>query len=125
MSGIGPAPVGSMAMKDVRALDPWAAHGRRTKPRVAASPRSMVPAGRVGWLRCGSSYWRRGCKAPWCRAGVTQKRLDHANIDILLEEVRGEAVALCRYRHKRHSSECPIIPSEALERAKIQAIHGV
>jgi site-specific recombinase XerD len=25
----------------------------------------------------------------------------------------------------RHNSECPIIPSEALEGAKIQAIHGV
>jgi hypothetical protein len=25
----------------------------------------------------------------------------------------------------RHNSECPIIPSEALEDAKIQAIHGV
>jgi hypothetical protein len=62
MPGIGSAPVGSMAMKDLCDLQPWAAHGRRTKPPVAASPRSMVPAGRVGWLRCGSSYWRRGCK---------------------------------------------------------------
>jgi site-specific recombinase XerD len=25
----------------------------------------------------------------------------------------------------RHNSECPIIPSEALEGAKIRAIHGV
>jgi len=49
MPGIGAAPVGPMAMKDVRDLQPRAAHGRRATPRVAASPRSMVPAGRVGW----------------------------------------------------------------------------
>jgi hypothetical protein len=50
MSGIGPAPVGPMAMKDVCDLQLRAAHGRRATPRVAASPRSMVRAGRVGWL---------------------------------------------------------------------------
>ena len=32
MPGIGPAPVGSMAMKDVCDLQPRAAHGRRAKP---------------------------------------------------------------------------------------------
>src|SRR5712675_476169 len=58
ISGVGPAPVGPMAMKDVCDL----------QPRVAAFPRSKVPAGRAGWLRPGSWYWRRGCKAPWCRA---------------------------------------------------------
>src|SRR6516162_2229255 len=68
MPGIGPAPVGPMAMKDVCDLQPRAAHGRPARPRVAACPGSMVPAGRVGWLRSGSSYWRRGCTAPWCRA---------------------------------------------------------
>src|SRR5260370_34850480 len=30
-----------------------------------------------------------------------------------------------RIHDLRHNSECPIIPSEALEGAKIQAIHGV
>src|ERR1700740_845921 len=68
MSGIGSAPVGSMAMKDVCDLQPRAAHGRPASPRVAASPPSMVGPGRVGWLRHGSWYWRRGCKAPSCRA---------------------------------------------------------
>src|SRR5215469_15790456 len=66
MPGIGSAPVGSMAIKDVGDLQLRAAH-RLARPRVAVSLRSMVPAGRVGWLRSGSSYWRRGCKAPWCR----------------------------------------------------------
>src|SRR5438128_11353051 len=68
MPGIGATPVGSMAMKDVCDLQPRAAHGRPATPRVAACPASIVPAGRVGWLRSGWSYWRRGCKAPWCRA---------------------------------------------------------
>src|ERR1700747_111558 len=68
MSGIGPAPVGPMAMKDVCDLQLRAAHRRPATPQVAASPRSMVRVGRVGWLRPGSWYWRRGCKAPSCRA---------------------------------------------------------
>src|SRR6516162_1022136 len=68
MPGIGSTPVGSMAMKDVCELQPRAAHRRPASPRVVACPGSIVPAGRVGWLRSGSSYWRRGCKAPWCRA---------------------------------------------------------
>jgi hypothetical protein len=38
------------------------------RPPVAASPRSMLRAGRVGWLRPGSWCWRRECKAPLCRA---------------------------------------------------------
>ena len=49
MSGIGPAPVGPMAMKDVCDLQPRAAHGRPATPRVAASRRSRVRAGRAGW----------------------------------------------------------------------------
>ena len=38
MSGIGSAPVGSMAMKDVCDLQPRAAHRRPASPRVGASP---------------------------------------------------------------------------------------
>src|SRR5258708_19605968 len=68
MPGIGSAPVSPRAMKDVCDLQPRAAHRRPATPRVAASPGSMVRAGRVGWLRPGSWYWRRGCKAPSCRA---------------------------------------------------------
>ena len=67
MPGIGSAPVGSMAMKDVCDLQPRAAHDRPAMRRVAVSRRSMVPAGRGGWLRPGLWYWRRGCKALWCR----------------------------------------------------------
>src|SRR5712671_5534225 len=68
MPGIGATPVGSMAMKDVCDLQPRAAHGHPATPRVAACPASIVPAGRVGWLRSGWSYSRRGCRVPSCRA---------------------------------------------------------
>src|SRR5215472_9120202 len=92
MSGIGPAPVGTMAMKDVCDLQLRAAHGRRARPRVAACPGSIVLAGRVGWLRSGSSYGDAGVKRRGVERGVPQKCLNHTNIDILFEQMRGEAV---------------------------------
>ncbi len=100
MPGVGLAPGGSMAMKDVCDLQPRAAHGRPATCRIAVSRRSMVRAGRGGWLQPGSWYWRRGCKAPWCRVwhGPEVSELD-ANIDILLEEVGGETVLQCVWRH--------------------------
>jgi hypothetical protein len=42
MPGIGSAPVGSMAMKDVCDLQPRAAHRRPATSRVSDPPRSMV-----------------------------------------------------------------------------------
>src|SRR5258707_13322203 len=36
-----------------------------------------------------------GVKRRRVELGVTQKRLNHANIDILLEQMRGEAVPQC------------------------------
>ena len=68
MPAIGPAPGGAVAMKDVCDLQPRAAHRRRATLRVSASPQAAVRAGRAGWSRCGSWYWRRACKGPWCRA---------------------------------------------------------
>src|SRR5262249_47665400 len=85
-------------IKDVCDLQPRVAHGRPVRPRVGASSRSMVPAGRVGWLRYGSWHWRRGYKAPWCRAWRDPEGLNRTHIDILLEEVRGEAVPQCMRR---------------------------
>ena len=93
MPGIGSAPVGSMAMKDVCDLQPRAAHGRRL------SLRSRPPLDQwcepVEWAGYGpdrgigdAGVTRRGVEL-----GMTQKRLDHANINILFEEMRGEAVA--------------------------------
>jgi len=93
MPGIGSAPVGSMAMKDVCDLQPRAAHGRRL------SLRSRPPLDQwcepVEWAGYGPD--RRigdaGVKRRGVELGMTQKRLDHANINILFEEMRGEAVA--------------------------------
>src|SRR5258707_13634443 len=39
-----------------------------------------------------------GVKRRCVELGVTQKRLNHANIDILLEQMRGEAVPQCVWR---------------------------
>ena len=100
MPGIGSAPVGSMAMKDVCDLQRRAAHRRPASLRVAASPRSngCEP---VEWAGYGTD--RRigdaGIKRRGVELGVTQERLDHANIDILLEKVRGEAVPQRVWRH--------------------------
>src|SRR5271169_3937302 len=68
MPGIGFAPGGPMAVKDVCDLQPRAAHRRRATLRVLASPQAAARAGRAGWSRYGSWCWRRGCKEPWCRA---------------------------------------------------------
>src|SRR4051812_9672984 len=54
--GIGSPPIGSMAMEDVRDLQPMAAHGRRSTLRVSLSPRLAMRAGRAGRSRCGSWY---------------------------------------------------------------------
>src|SRR5437879_12213551 len=68
MPGIGLAPGGAMVMKDVGDLQPRAAHRRPARLRVSASPRAVARAGRAGWSRCGSWWWRRGCNGPWCQA---------------------------------------------------------
>jgi hypothetical protein len=94
LSGIGPAPVGPMAMKDV--CDPN--FGRRTAARLRLGSRPPVDQ------RCKPVEWagygpdRRIGDAGVKRRGVefrmAQKCLNHANIDILLEDVRGETVPL-------------------------------
>src|SRR5216683_2551160 len=68
MPGIGLAPDGAMVMKDVGDLQPRAAHRRWARLRLSVSSRPQARAGRAGWLRCGSWWWRRGCNGPWCRA---------------------------------------------------------
>src|SRR5215472_12443951 len=92
MPGIGSAPVRSVAIKDVCDLQPRAAHGRRldfgsrspvdqwceTVEGAGYSPDRGI--GDAGVKRCGVEF------------GMAQKCLDHANIDILLEEVRSETV---------------------------------
>lgn len=48
MPRIGPAPGGAVVTQDVGDLQPGAAHGRRVRPPVSASPRGADRAGRGG-----------------------------------------------------------------------------
>ena len=92
MPGIGSAPVGSMAMKDVCDLQPWAAHGRQadfgSRPPLDQWCEPVERAGYGPDRRIGDA----GVKRRGVELGMAQKRLDHANIDILFEQMRGEAV---------------------------------
>src|SRR5271168_4837592 len=92
MPSIGLAPGGPMAVKDVGDLQPRAAHRRRTTLRVSASLRAAVRAGRAGWSRCGSWYWRRAYKGPWCRVGMAEQHLDDADVGVLFQQMCGKAV---------------------------------
>ena len=99
MPGIGSAPVGSMAMKDVCDLQPGAANGGPATPRVAASRRSMVPTVEGAGYGPDRGIRDAGVKRRGVELGMAQKCLNHANIDILLEEVGGEAVPQRVRRH--------------------------
>ena len=92
MPVIGATPVGSMAMKDVCDLQPRAAHGRRldfgSRPPLDQRCQPVERAGYGSDRRIGDA----GVKRRGVELGVTQKCLNHANIDILLKQMRGEAV---------------------------------
>src|SRR6516164_5716471 len=99
MPGMGSAPARSMAMKDVCDSSP----GRRTVARLSVRSRPPVDQ----WCEPveGAGYGPdrgigdTGVKRRGVEFGMTQERLNHANIDILLEEVRGEAVPQRVRRH--------------------------
>ena len=99
MPGIGPAPIGPVAMQDVCDLQPRAAHGRRATPRVAAPLDQWCEPVEWAGYRPDRPIGDAGVKRRGVELGMTQKRLNHANIDILLEEVRGEAVPQRVWRH--------------------------
>src|SRR5580692_2520311 len=99
MPGIGSTPVGSMAMKDVCDLQPRAAHrprlGLRSRPPLGQCYEPVEWAGYGPDRGVGDASVKRRC----VELGVTQKSLNHANIDILLEQMRGEAVPQRVWRH--------------------------
>src|SRR6201993_1938402 len=99
MPGIGSTPVGSMAMKDVCDLQPRAAHrprlGLRSRPPLGQCYEPVEWAGYGPDRGIGDASVKRRC----VELGVTQKRLNHANIDILLKQMRSEAVPQRVWRH--------------------------
>ena len=69
---------------------------RSARPRVAASRASRSSGAGYGPDR---AVGDTGVKRRGVKLGMAQQCLDHANIDILLEEVRGKAVPQRVRRH--------------------------
>ena len=93
LSGIGPPPIGPMAMEDVRDLQPLAAHGRRLVsgscpllgPRREPVERADDAADRgIGDARV---------KGGGVELGMAEQDLDDADVGVLFQEVRGKAVS--------------------------------
>jgi len=105
MSSIGPTPVGSMARKA-----PWRAKtsatssfGRRTAGRLSLGSRPSVDQGCEPVEGAGCGPDRRvgdaGVKRRGVKLGMAQQCLDHANIDLLLKQMRGKTVPQRVRRH--------------------------
>ena len=99
MAGMGRAPSGAMAMEDVGDLQRGAAHRRRftlrSHPFLRQQPdpveRAHDGANRVG----GDAGIERG----GVELGVPEQYLDDADVDVLFQQMRGEAVAQRVRRH--------------------------
>ena len=85
---------GPMATKDVRDLQLWAAHRRPATPRVAASLDQWCNPVEWAGYSPDRAVGDAGVKRRGVEFVVAQQGLDDANIDILFEQMGGEAVAL-------------------------------
>src|SRR5450631_2596473 len=99
MTGIGFTPRRSVVAENIRDLQPWTRHARRASggrlglfelARDAIERAHDLPDGIGGDAR----IERRGVEL-----GVPQQDLDHPNVDILLQQVGGKAVAERMRRH--------------------------
>src|SRR3954452_3337804 len=92
MPGIGAAPLGPMAMKEVRDLQPRAAHGRW----LASGSRSLLDPRREAVERAGYAADRgvgdTRVKRGGVELGVPEQNLNDPNVGVLFQEMRGEAV---------------------------------
>ena len=83
MPGIGLAPSGAMARKDVRDLQPRAAHAPPATPRVAASRRVSGASRSSGLVTVADrGVGDAGVKRRGVELGVAEQHLDHADIDV-------------------------------------------
>ena len=92
MPGMGLAPGGPMAVKDVCDLQPRAAHRRR----LACGSRSLLRQRREPVERAGHAADRgvgdARVKRGGVELGVTEQHLDDPDVGILFQEMSGEAV---------------------------------
>ena len=112
MAGIGPAPCRAVAAEDVRDLQRWTRHEAALQAGGSACLELRDAIERAHDLldRLGgdAGVERRGVEL-----GMTEQDLDHPDIDVLLEQMGGEAVTQayagtpacrsrpCRRRHGR------------------------
>ena len=92
MAGIGLTPCRAMVAEDIRNLQSRARHARRAsagRPDLLELERDVLQRAHDLADRLGgdAGIERRGVEL-----GVTEQHLDHADIDVLLEQVGGEAV---------------------------------
>ena len=99
MAGMGPAPCRAVVAEDIRDLQRWARHDE------------PASGGRFGWCqRQGDAIERAhdvadrpggdpGVERGGVELGVPQQDLDHADVDVLLQQMGGEAVAQGVRRH--------------------------
>jgi|HubBroStandDraft_6_1064221.scaffolds.fasta_scaffold286727_2 hypothetical protein len=92
MPGVGPAPGGAVAMEDVRDLQPRAAHaaGLRSGSRRPLG-QWCEPVERAGHAT-DRAVGDAGVKGRGVELGVAEQHLDDADVGVLLQQVRGEAV---------------------------------
>jgi hypothetical protein len=100
MPGIGLAPGGPMAVKDVCDLQSRAAHRRRTTLRVGLlTGQRCEPVERAGYF-ADRGVGDARVKGRGVELGMAEQHLDDADIGVLFQQVRGEAVP---QRVRRHS----------------------
>ena len=93
MAGVGSAPGRSMAAEDIRDLQNWTRHnGRALRGRHVrlALPDELIERARDLTDRLGGHL---GVERRGVELGVPEQNLDHPNVDILFQKMRGEAVA--------------------------------
>ena len=99
MAGVGPAPRRSVAAEDIRDLQRRTRHARRAsggRLDLLELERDVLERAHDLADRLGgdAGVERRGVEL-----GVAEQHLDHADIDVLLEQMGGEAVPQRVQRH--------------------------